>query len=201
VNPELGGEEGFACLAGRLRERGMGILLDLVPNHMCVASPENWRWNDLLENGPASPYAAFFDVDWDPPKADLKDRVLLPVLGDQYGRVLEAQELRVACRRGTRKARPRTRAPGRPRRASRGRGRRRRARWCSGSRSAAGGRRAAAARDAVAERAEGLAQGLLVGVEALVDEPPAVLPHRDAAGRRPSRASRKRRTSSTLRSR
>lgn len=95
VNPELGGEEGFARLAARLRERGMGIVLDLVPNHVCIASPENRRWSDVLENGPASPSAAFFDVDWDPPKADLKDKVLLPVLGDQYGRALEAQEIRV----------------------------------------------------------------------------------------------------------
>jgi (1->4)-alpha-D-glucan 1-alpha-D-glucosylmutase len=95
LNPELGGEEGLSCLAARLRERGMGIVLDLVPNHMCIASPENRRWTDLLENGPASASAAFFDVDWDPPKADLKEKVLLPVLGDQYGRVLEGQELQV----------------------------------------------------------------------------------------------------------
>jgi (1->4)-alpha-D-glucan 1-alpha-D-glucosylmutase len=95
VNPELGGEEAFDRLAARLRDRGMGLVLDLVPNHMCIASADNSRWSDLLENGPASSSAPFFDVDWDPPKADLKDKVLLPVLGDQYGRVLEAKEIQV----------------------------------------------------------------------------------------------------------
>jgi (1->4)-alpha-D-glucan 1-alpha-D-glucosylmutase len=100
LNPELGGEEGFDRLAARLSEHGMGLVLDLVPNHMCIASPDNGRWTDLLENGPASPSAPFFDVEWDPPKADLKDKVLLPVLGDQYGRVLEAKEIQVVRESG-----------------------------------------------------------------------------------------------------
>jgi (1->4)-alpha-D-glucan 1-alpha-D-glucosylmutase len=94
-NPEIGSEEAFVQLAGDLRARGMGVLLDIVPNHMCVSDPVNAWWLDVLENGQSSPYAAFFDVDWDPPKSDLHDKVLLPVLGDQYGRVLEDQEIQI----------------------------------------------------------------------------------------------------------
>jgi (1->4)-alpha-D-glucan 1-alpha-D-glucosylmutase len=95
VNPELGGEEHLRTLAAALAARGMGLVLDLVPNHMCIASPENRPWADVLENGPSSPYSSFFDIDWSPPKEDLRDKVLLPVLGDQYGRVLENGEIRV----------------------------------------------------------------------------------------------------------
>jgi (1->4)-alpha-D-glucan 1-alpha-D-glucosylmutase len=95
VSPELGGEEGLRALATSLAERGMGLVLDLVPNHACVASPENRAWWDVLENGPSAPFASLFDIDWSPPKEDLRDTVLLPILGDQYGRVLEAGEIRV----------------------------------------------------------------------------------------------------------
>ena len=73
----------------------MGLVLDLVPNHMCIGSAENRGWADVLENGPSSPFASFFDIDWSPPKEDLRDKVLLPILGDQYGRVLENGEIRV----------------------------------------------------------------------------------------------------------
>jgi (1->4)-alpha-D-glucan 1-alpha-D-glucosylmutase len=89
LNPELGDEADFARFARALTERKMGLLLDVVPNHMCIATRDNWRWWDVLGNGPSSPYARFFDVDWHPPKAELDGKVLLPVLGDQYGRVLE----------------------------------------------------------------------------------------------------------------
>ena len=95
LNPELGPEESFRRFADALRRRGMGLLLDVVPNHMCIADPGNRWWNDILENGPSSPFAGFFDIDWRPPKTELADKVLLPFLGDQYGRVLENQELRV----------------------------------------------------------------------------------------------------------
>ena len=95
LNPDLGTEDDFLALARAVRERGMGVLMDVVPNHMCVASSENRWWNDVLENGRASPYARFFDIDWSPPKTDLADQVLLPVLGDQFGRVLEGQEIRI----------------------------------------------------------------------------------------------------------
>ncbi|HUG55271.1 MAG TPA: malto-oligosyltrehalose synthase [Vicinamibacteria bacterium] len=100
LNPELDGEEGFAALATAVQDRGLGLVLDLVPNHMCVTSPENTWWTDVLENGPSSPFARYFDVDWLPPKADLVDKVLLPLLGEQYGRVLENQELRVGFAQG-----------------------------------------------------------------------------------------------------
>ncbi len=89
LNPELGGAEAFGRLAGELRRLGMGLLLDVVPNHMCIAGHLNGRWLDVLENGPSALSARFFDVDWRPPKPELSGKVLLPVLGDQYGRVLE----------------------------------------------------------------------------------------------------------------
>ena len=101
VNRELGGEEGFARLAATLRERGLGQLLDIVPNHMAIVTPHNRWWWDVLENGPSSRYAGYFDVDWDPPEAKLRNTVLLPVLEDQYGRVLEKGLLAVARTDGT----------------------------------------------------------------------------------------------------
>jgi (1->4)-alpha-D-glucan 1-alpha-D-glucosylmutase len=100
LNPELGTEEDLEAFARELRARGMGLLLDLVPNHMCVADPSNRWWADVLENGPSSPYARYFDIDWRPPKAELANKVLLPILGDQYGRVLENQELRIVFQGG-----------------------------------------------------------------------------------------------------
>ncbi len=93
LNPEIGTEEDFTALVDTLRARGMGHILDVVPNHMGIAAGSNRWWNDVLENGPSSPYAGFFDVDWDPVRRQLANKVLLPILGDQYGRVLENQEL------------------------------------------------------------------------------------------------------------
>jgi (1->4)-alpha-D-glucan 1-alpha-D-glucosylmutase len=95
LNPEIGTDAELRAFAAALRERGMGLLLDIVPNHMCVAHPSNVYWWDVLENGPSSPFARFFDIDWRPPKDELAGKVLLPVLGDQYGRVLENQEIAV----------------------------------------------------------------------------------------------------------
>jgi (1->4)-alpha-D-glucan 1-alpha-D-glucosylmutase len=89
LNPELGGEEQFQRLATALGRHGLGVLLDVVPNHMCIAGHWNWRWLDVLENGPSAESARFFDIDWRPPKPELNGKVLLPVLGEQYGRVLE----------------------------------------------------------------------------------------------------------------
>ena len=93
LNPEIGTQEDYDRFVEALRARGMGQILDVVPNHMGIAAGCNPWWNDVLENGPSSPYAEFFDVDWDPVKRQLANKVLLPILGDQYGRVLENQEL------------------------------------------------------------------------------------------------------------
>ena len=95
LNPEVGSPAEFVDFAGRLRARGMGLVVDVVPNHMCIADPANRWWQDVLENGPGSPFAGYFDIDWQPPKAHLADKVLLPVLGDQYGRVLENGEIQI----------------------------------------------------------------------------------------------------------
>jgi (1->4)-alpha-D-glucan 1-alpha-D-glucosylmutase len=100
LNPEIGSEEEFAEFARRLRQRGMGLILDVVPNHMRIAGSGNRWWNDVLENGPSSPYAQFFDIDWRPPKPDLAGKTLLPMLGDQYGHALENQEITVTYRQG-----------------------------------------------------------------------------------------------------
>ncbi len=101
VNAELGTEDEFVELAHALRARGMGVVMDTVPNHMCVASAENRWWMDVLENGPSSTYARYFDIDWHPPKENFAYRVLLPILGDQYGRVLENQEIKISYRGGS----------------------------------------------------------------------------------------------------
>jgi (1->4)-alpha-D-glucan 1-alpha-D-glucosylmutase len=93
LNPEVGTEEDLAALAGALRAHGMGLVLDIVPNHMGIEKGRNPTWNDVLENGPAAIHARYFDVDWDPVKEELKGKVLLPILGDQYGVVLERGEL------------------------------------------------------------------------------------------------------------
>jgi (1->4)-alpha-D-glucan 1-alpha-D-glucosylmutase len=100
MNPELGGEKGFNGLAAELEKYGMGLILDIVPNHMCIEDKENVWWMDVLENGPSSLYANFFDIDWHPVKPELENRVLIPVLGDQYGAVLENRELNLAFDQG-----------------------------------------------------------------------------------------------------
>ena len=74
----------------------MGHILDLVPNHMGIAKSANPWWQDVLENGPSSRFAHFFDIEWHPVKDELADKVLIPILGDQYGAVLERQELQLA---------------------------------------------------------------------------------------------------------
>lgn len=95
LNPALGTPDEFDALSSELQARNMGLIFDMVPNHMGIAGSDNAWWRDVLENGPSSPYAPFFDVDWHPLKAgtDLENRVLLPVLGDPYGKALESQEL------------------------------------------------------------------------------------------------------------
>jgi (1->4)-alpha-D-glucan 1-alpha-D-glucosylmutase len=93
LNPEIGAEDQFAGLVAALKTHGMGLILDIVPNHMGIGGADNAWWLDVLEWGEASSYAAYFDINWDPLREDLKGRVLLPVLGDQYGAVLERGEI------------------------------------------------------------------------------------------------------------
>jgi (1->4)-alpha-D-glucan 1-alpha-D-glucosylmutase len=100
VSTPLGGEDGFAALATTLADAGLGLVIDIVPNHMAVATPGNRWWADVLRDGRASRYAPFFDIDWPPSDHSLADRVLVPVLGDHYGRVLEAGELRLVWEHG-----------------------------------------------------------------------------------------------------
>ncbi len=95
INGELGGREGFERLVSAARDHGMGIVVDVVPNHMAVSGEGNAWWWDVLEHGRASRYAAFFDVDWDPPERRLRNVILLPVLPDHYGRVLDAGGIRL----------------------------------------------------------------------------------------------------------
>src|SRR5690606_14521011 len=89
VNEELGGAQAHARFVARLAELGLGQVVDVVPNHMAVGSPLNRWWWDVLENGPSSRFADHFDVDWDPPASTLRNRVLMPILGERYGRELD----------------------------------------------------------------------------------------------------------------
>ena len=101
LNPELGDEVQYAAFVGALHRHGLGQILDFVPNHMSVDPRTNRWWHDVLENGPWSLYARYFDIDWTPVKAELNGKVLLPILGDQYGSVLERGELRLGFAGGT----------------------------------------------------------------------------------------------------
>jgi (1->4)-alpha-D-glucan 1-alpha-D-glucosylmutase len=93
LNTEPGGEAAFQRLTAALHGHRMGLLLDMVPNHMGVMGSDNAWWLEVLENGPAATYAPFFDIDWDPLKEALRNKVLVPVLGDHYGSALARGEL------------------------------------------------------------------------------------------------------------
>ena len=95
LNAAIGSREDYDAWIAELHSHGMGQIVDFVPNHMGIDDPQNVWWQDVLENGPSSLYAPYFDIDWRPLKTDLQDKVLLPILGDQYGRVLERGELHV----------------------------------------------------------------------------------------------------------
>ncbi|MFN8051551.1 MAG: malto-oligosyltrehalose synthase [Acidimicrobiales bacterium] len=95
VDRSLGGDEAFDALADAAHELGLGIVVDLVPNHVATDHDRNAAWWDLLRNGPASPSAELFDLDWNPPERRLRGRLLLPVLPDHYGRELEAGAFRL----------------------------------------------------------------------------------------------------------
>jgi (1->4)-alpha-D-glucan 1-alpha-D-glucosylmutase len=104
LNPEIGDERTYGAWVQALRAREMGHILDLVPNHMGIAHGNPW-WHDVLENGPSSRYAGVFDIDWKPLKPELEQKVLLPVLGDAYGAVLERQEIAIEYGNGEFRAR------------------------------------------------------------------------------------------------
>ncbi len=93
LNAELGGDTAYDRLSDVLASRGMGQVVDIVPNHMAIGDANDWWW-DVLENGPSSRWAGAFDIDWDT-AGPTNQKVLLPFLGDHYGRVLEAGELRL----------------------------------------------------------------------------------------------------------
>jgi (1->4)-alpha-D-glucan 1-alpha-D-glucosylmutase len=101
LNKAIGSREDYDGWVAQLQAHGMGQVLDFVPNHVGIANDGNAWWMDVLENGPSSPYAHYFDIDWQPLKTDLRNKVLLPILGDQYGRVLERGELRILFGEGT----------------------------------------------------------------------------------------------------
>ena len=100
ISPELGGCVALDSLVDELARHGLGHVVDFVPNHMGIGTGRNALWNDVLENGPSSPSAIFFDIDWVPAREELYAKLLLPILGDQYGRVLERGELQLGFRDG-----------------------------------------------------------------------------------------------------
>jgi (1->4)-alpha-D-glucan 1-alpha-D-glucosylmutase len=100
-NAAIGSREEYDAWIAELHAHEMGQVLDFVPNHMGIGEPGNEWWMDVLESGPSSMYAPYFDIDWRPLKSDLRDKVLLPILSDQYGRVLERGELQVRFEDGS----------------------------------------------------------------------------------------------------
>jgi (1->4)-alpha-D-glucan 1-alpha-D-glucosylmutase len=99
IDPELGGDEGFVALRAALKERDMGLLLDIVPNHMAASSENRW-WMDVLEFGADSPFASYFDINWRPPRRDLENKLLLPFLDKPFAEALEDGELCIVCEDG-----------------------------------------------------------------------------------------------------
>jgi (1->4)-alpha-D-glucan 1-alpha-D-glucosylmutase len=100
INPELGGPDAHTAFTDAVREAGLQHVVDFVPNHMGISTATNPWWRDVLENGPSARSARFFDIDWNPIKRELKRKLLLPILGDQYGQVLERGELQLQFREG-----------------------------------------------------------------------------------------------------
>ncbi|MDD2366815.1 MAG: malto-oligosyltrehalose synthase [Desulfuromonadaceae bacterium] len=101
LNPEVGTNDEYEELVSALKRYDMGQILDIVPNHMCIEGQGNAYWMDLLENGPSSYYANFFDIDWHPVTKELENKILIPILGDQYGTILENGELRLSFEEGS----------------------------------------------------------------------------------------------------
>ena len=101
LNPELGSEKDFEEFVRTVQTHGVGLVLDVVPNHMGIGKTLNRWWRDVLENGSSSRYATAFDIEWHPIKRELENKVLLPILGDQYGAVLENQDMELVYEDGT----------------------------------------------------------------------------------------------------
>lgn len=101
LNPAIGSRADYDAWIAQLHAHGMGHVLDFVPNHVGIADSRNEWWMDVLENGPSSRYAPYFDIDWEPRISHLRDKVLLPILSDQYGCVLERGEFQVRFEEGT----------------------------------------------------------------------------------------------------
>lgn len=99
INPALGGEDGFRALVAALRAEGLGVVLDIVPNHVAVGGDDNAWWLDVLRNGRASAFAPMFDIDWEPLDPDLQGKILAPFLGAPYGEVLASGDLRLDVER------------------------------------------------------------------------------------------------------
>lgn len=95
LNPELGTREEFDAFVATLHEHGLGLIVDIVPNHLGVMGNDNQWWLDVLENGPAARAAQFFDIDWQPARSSMRDRILVPILGEPFGSVLEKGELKL----------------------------------------------------------------------------------------------------------
>lgn len=95
LNPEIGTQDDYEQFVEELHRHGMGQILDIVPNHMGVMGSDNGWWLDVLENGEASDYAEYFDIDWEPIKDELQGKVLIPILADQYGNELEKGEFKL----------------------------------------------------------------------------------------------------------
>lgn len=94
IREELGGPKGFARLLEEAQAHGLALILDFVPNHAAIG-PSNARWQDVLAYGPHSPYARYFDVEWEPLKPELRRKILLPFLGRPYGEALDDGEIRL----------------------------------------------------------------------------------------------------------
>ena len=101
LNPELGADSDYQAFIQALDHHQMGQILDVVPNHLGIDQSANPWWQDVLENGPSSKYANLFDIDWSPVKPELENKVLLPILGEQYGIALENQEIRLVFANGS----------------------------------------------------------------------------------------------------
>jgi len=100
VNEELGGAEAHGRFSKRLGECDLGQVLDIVPNHMAISGRRNRYWWDVLENGPSSRYSSYFDIDWQPHQEKLRNKLLVPILGDHYGRAISRREIQIQRRGG-----------------------------------------------------------------------------------------------------